>query len=68
MYIFLQADAPQDILQSAVYSFKSSVYNRVYIVDAQQERIKRLKKEEGGHTYRVGIGAARVGRSCLCAR
>ena len=22
----------------------------------------------GGHTYRVGIGAARVGRSCLCAR
>ena len=28
--------------------------------------------EEGGgggegHTYRVGIGAVRVGRSCLCA-
>ena len=22
----------------------------------------------GGHTYRVGIGAARVGRSCVCAR
>ena len=25
-------------------------------------------EEGGGHTYRVGIGAARVGRSCLCAR
>ena len=31
-----------------------------------QGRIQRLKK--GGHTYRVGIGAARIGRSCLCAR
>ena len=24
-------------------------------------------EEGGGHTYRVGIGAVRVGRSCLCA-
>ena len=24
--------------------------------------------EKGGHTYRVGIGATRVERSCLCAR
>ena len=29
--------------------------------------MQRLKKGEG-HTYRVEIGAARVGRSCPCAR
>ena len=24
--------------------------------------------KRGGHTYKMGIGAARIGRSCLCAR
>ena len=32
----------------------------------EQGRIQRLKK--GGHTYRVEIGAVRVGRSYPCAR
>ena len=33
-----------------------------------QGRIQRLKKGGGGgHTYKMGIGVAPVGRSCLCA-
>ena len=27
-----------------------------------------IEEGGGGHTYKMGVGAARVGRSCLCAR
>ena len=49
------------IVESSLADCKVQTHSIYY-----QGRIQRLKK--GGHTYRVEIGAARVGRSCPCAR
>ena len=39
-----------------------------YLYSQEQSGADPEIEEGGGHTYKMGIGAARVGRSCLCAR
>ena len=45
-------------------SSSNPVSSNTHIAGADPE----IEEGGGGHTYRLGIGAACVGHSCLCAR